>query len=208
MQPPQPDGVDGEEVTGHDPGSLLPEERPPGGGGRSRCRVEPVTLSRRADGGCRDPNAEVQQFTLDALVAPARVLGGQADDQLLDVLVELWSPLATARVGPRACDEAPVPAQQRLGGGEEAGPAGSGEDPADRGQQGAVGGLEPGTWGLAAQHTKLVAQHEDLQVLGGVAAGEHREQPDGAAERRVGEFGEHPSGLRGISGGVTLPRHD
>jgi hypothetical protein len=72
----------------------------------------------------------------------------------------------------------------------------------------AVGGLEPGTWELAAEHAKLVAQHEDLQVLGGVAAGEHREQLDGAAERQVGEFREHPSGLRDIGEGVTLPRHD
>jgi hypothetical protein len=30
-------------------------------------------------------------------------------------------------------------------------------------------------WDLAAQHAKLLAQDQDLQVLGGVAAGEHRE---------------------------------
>jgi hypothetical protein len=58
------------------------------------------------------------------------------------------------------------------------------------------------------QHAKLVAQNEDLKVVGGVAAREHREQLDAAAERQVGEFREHPSGLRAISGGVTLPRHD
>jgi hypothetical protein len=33
VEPLQPDGVDGEEVTGHDSGGLLAEERPPGGGG-------------------------------------------------------------------------------------------------------------------------------------------------------------------------------
>jgi hypothetical protein len=63
-------------------------------------------------------------------------------------------------------------------------------------------------WDLAAQHAKLLAQDQDLQVLGGVAAGEHREQLDGAAERQVGELRQHPSGPQDISGGVTLPRHE
>ena len=85
-----------------------------------------MAVQRGADRGCRDPHAEVHQLALDTLVAPARVLYGQADDQLLDGLVELWPPLANSRVGPRARDEAPVPAQQRLRGDEEAGPAGSG----------------------------------------------------------------------------------
>jgi hypothetical protein len=37
-----------------------------------------------------------------------------------------------------------------------------------------------------------VAQHQDLQVLGSVTPCERREQLDGAAERQVGEFREHP----------------
>jgi hypothetical protein len=44
---------------------------------------------------------------------------------------------------------------------------------------------------LAAQHAKLVAQHQDLEVLGGVAAGEQCEQLDGAAQGQVGESGQH-----------------
>jgi hypothetical protein len=88
--------------------------------------VQAVAVQRGADRGCRDPHAQVHQFALDALVAPARVLCGQADDQLLDGLVELWPPLANTGVGPRARDEAPVPVQQRLRGDEEAGSAGSG----------------------------------------------------------------------------------
>jgi hypothetical protein len=84
-----------------------------------------------------------------------------------------------------------MPAQQRLGLDQVAGPAGSGEHAADRREQGSVGGLEPGTWDLAAQHGELVAQDKDLQVLGGVAAGEQGEQQDGAAQREVGEFRQH-----------------
>jgi hypothetical protein len=81
-----------------------------------------------------------------------------------------------------------VPAQQRLRGDEEAGPAGSGQDAADGGKQGAVGGLEPGAWGLAAEHGELVAEHQDLKVLGGVAAGEQGEPLDGAVQREVASF--------------------
>jgi hypothetical protein len=39
----------------------------------------------------RDPHAQAQQLALDALVAPARVLPGQAGDQLLHVRVQRWS---------------------------------------------------------------------------------------------------------------------
>jgi hypothetical protein len=91
-------------------------------------------------------------------------------------VVQRWPTGLAAWVGPRARDEAAVPAQQRLRLHQEARPAGSGQCPADRGEHGAVGGLEPGTWGLAAQHHELMAQHQDLQILGGLAVGEQREQ--------------------------------
>ncbi len=52
-------------------------------------------------------------------------------------------------------------------------------------REGAVGGLELGTWRLAAEHGELVAQDKDLQVLGGVAAGQQREQADCSAQRQV-----------------------
>jgi DDE domain len=97
-----------------------------------------------------------EQLALDALVAPARVLPGQADDQLLHLLTDGRSPRST-RASPHTRDAAPVPAQQRLWPDEEARPAGSGQHATDRCQQGPVGGLEPGTWDLATQHAKLVA---------------------------------------------------
>jgi hypothetical protein len=51
VEPLQPDRVDGEEVTRHDSGGLLAEERPPGRGGAARGWVEPVAAERRADRG-------------------------------------------------------------------------------------------------------------------------------------------------------------
>jgi transposase len=58
---------------------------------------------------------------LDALVAPAGVLLGEADDELLDLRVEGWTPRSTPRIGPHPFDQLPVPAQQRLGPDEEGG---------------------------------------------------------------------------------------
>jgi hypothetical protein len=110
IQPLEPDRVDGEEVTGHDPGGLLAQEGLPGHGRPSRCRIEPVTLQCRADRGGRDTNTKTHQLALDALVAPGRVLPGQPDDQLLDVLVKRWPAGLAMRVGPGAGDQSAVPA--------------------------------------------------------------------------------------------------
>jgi hypothetical protein len=47
IQPLQPHCIDGEEVTCHDSGSLLAQERPPGGGRRPRRRIQAMTAQRR-----------------------------------------------------------------------------------------------------------------------------------------------------------------
>ena len=51
LQPPQPDRIDGEAVTDHDPGGLLAQERLPGRGRPSWRGVEPVAAQCRADRG-------------------------------------------------------------------------------------------------------------------------------------------------------------
>jgi hypothetical protein len=115
-----------------------------------------MTAEDGANRGCRDPHPEVQQFSLDALVAPAGILLGEAEDELLDVLVERGSPGSASWVGPGARDEAAVPAQQGLRLHQEAGPAGPGQDAADGGEQRPVGGFELGSWSLAAEDGELV----------------------------------------------------
>jgi len=88
--------------------------------------IQPMAARRGADHRRRDPHAKVQQLALDALVAPTRVLPGEADDQLVQLLVQWRSPWSAVRVGPGAGHEPPVPAQQRLGRDEEARPTGPG----------------------------------------------------------------------------------
>jgi Transposase len=54
-----------------------------------------MTAEDGADRRCRDLHPKAQQFSLDALVAPTGILPGEADDELLDVLVERGSPCST-----------------------------------------------------------------------------------------------------------------
>jgi hypothetical protein len=79
---------------------------------------------------------------------------------------------------------------------EDARPAGVRQCPAERPEQGAGGGLEPGACYLPTQHGELVAEHQDLQVLGGVAAGQQDDQLDRAAECQIGELRQYAGSLR------------
>jgi hypothetical protein len=56
--------------------------------------------------------AELEQFALDALVAPARVLMGQPFDQRGDRVVDGWA-TATVRIGPLLGHQPAVPPQDR-----------------------------------------------------------------------------------------------
>jgi hypothetical protein len=143
------------------------------------------------------PAPEAQQLPLDALIAPARVLPRQADDQLLDLLVERRPPRSTTRVGPCASDQPPVPAHQGLGPDQEARPARSRQDTADGGEQGPVGRLQRRSGSLAVEDGELLVQDKDLKILGGITAGELGEELYGAAQRQVGKSWQHRGGLRG-----------
>jgi hypothetical protein len=84
-----------------------------------------------------------------------------------------------------------MPAKQRFGLGEEAGPAGSRQRAAEGSEQRSIGRLQLGSWDLAAEHAELVTQDEKFQVLGGITAGGQHEQLDRAAQRQVGKFRQH-----------------
>jgi hypothetical protein len=181
IQAPQPHRVDGE--AGRRRRSRRPARAGTPATWWSRAVVQGPTRGGGGslDRGGRDAHPEPEQFALEALVAPAWVLGGQAHDQRLQVRIKWWTPVSARWVGPGAGDQAAMPSQQCLGGDKEAGPAGSWQRAADRGEQCPIGGFEPGSWGLAAQHGELVAEDQELEVLGGV--------PRGRAARAAGWIG-------------------
>jgi hypothetical protein len=122
------------QVAGDEAGGLLAQECSPRGGGPPWGRVQPIVVERGTDRGGRDLHAQAQQLASDALVAPARVFRGQANDQLPDVGIQLRPARCTMGIGPGPCDQPPMPAQQRRWRDEAAGPTGRGQDAADRGE--------------------------------------------------------------------------
>jgi hypothetical protein len=77
VQASQPERLDREEVTLHDPGRLLAQERPSAHARACCCGLDAVAVEQVPDAarGQRDP--EPDQLAVDPLVSPARVLRRQ-----------------------------------------------------------------------------------------------------------------------------------
>jgi hypothetical protein len=103
--------VDVEEVAGQHGRRLGAEELSPG---RSVCsggsRRDPQLLEDASDRGGADSAADLEEFALDALVAPGWVLSSELLDQGCEFGVDRRAPGAV-RVGPFLGDQAAVPAQ-------------------------------------------------------------------------------------------------
>jgi hypothetical protein len=77
--------LNGEEVGACQDGDVRGDEIPPGGIlAASRCRLDPVPAEDVARRLIGDGVAEIGQGSDDAVVTPARVLSGEADDERLD----------------------------------------------------------------------------------------------------------------------------
>ena len=135
--------------------------------------------------------AESDQLALNPSVAPAGILAGHPQHQGPDRRCGGWSAWSSVRVGPAAGDELGVPAQQRSGRDQPQPAQRGGQQPAQCAEHGAV---EPGHLRArvgAAQHGDLVSQRQDLDVLGGVGAGEQRQPAQHANEHQVDESEGH-----------------
>jgi hypothetical protein len=84
-------------------------------GSSTRRRLEAVGAQDPGDGAGRDPAAKAQQLPADALVAPPWVLGGQPNDQALDLVGNGWPAAWPGWIGPVSAHHAAVPSKQRLG---------------------------------------------------------------------------------------------
>jgi len=155
-----------EEVGGEHRRGLRVQELPP--------RHVGVPLRRRrdlqrpedpADRGCADPVAELEQLTLDPLVAPAVVLGGEALDKRGDLGADRRS-ACPLRIRPFPGDQTAVPPQDGSRGDQPVCPQLSGQEPDQRGHDGSISPVEPGPGLSAAQHGDLVPQHQQFRVLG------------------------------------------
>jgi len=101
---------------------------------------------------------QLQQLTLDAAIAPARILPGQARDQLVELTgPSLIGVRRTASISrPLATDQLAMPAEEGLRADEQSGPGWAKENPARGGEQKAVGGPPARAADLAFADADLV----------------------------------------------------
>jgi hypothetical protein len=190
VQPLEQYSLDDQEVAGDDGvrlgGEELPPRRPgPPGRGIDAGRVQDLPHRGRGD---RVP--EPSQFTLDPPMAPGRVLSRHPDDQRPDRDPggrPSWP--APAGVVPLAGNEVLVPAQDSgRGDREDLRPLAAAHQPGQCREPEPVGMIQPQAAAeLTAQHLVLVAQHQQLDVLGQVRAGQHRQQAEQAPQQAVGK---------------------
>jgi hypothetical protein len=114
------------------------QEAGSGGGRALRCRVDPGLLQDLPHGGGGDLDARYEEFTVDAAIAPARILSCQAQDQLADGADGAWPARASgAGAGCVAArEQVAMPAQHRVQSDQKPEPAGDvPREPAQQGGQ-------------------------------------------------------------------------
>jgi hypothetical protein len=124
------------------------------------------------------------EFSMDAAIAPCRVLGSQAQDQGTDACGDGGSAGTDVLGGPAVGDELAVPAQDRGRGDQQTEAAACWQQPGEGSDDSSVDPPQPWPWSASLQHGQLVTQEQDLDVLGrvGTSAQHHPAQ----------QLGEHP----------------
>jgi hypothetical protein len=154
---------------------------------RRGCGVDPGSVQDLPHRGGCDPVAELDEFALHAPVPPRRIVCRDADDELPDRgLRGRPSGTPPVRVIPFACDQAPVPGEQRRRGHREhLGPPLPGDQPGQGREPQPVRRLVADPADLAAQHRVLVPEHQQLGILGHLTRGQHHQTAEQAAHEQV-----------------------
>ena len=118
-------------------------ELPPGRIGVSPgSRRDPQRLEDPADRGRAGPVAELEQLTLDPLIPPAVILGGEPLDESGDPGAGR-RPSRPVRAGPLPGDQAAVPPEHGAGRDQPAQSRPSRQEPDQRGEDSAAGPVQP-----------------------------------------------------------------
>jgi hypothetical protein len=130
-----------------------------------------VVLQDLGDGTRRQTHAKFAEFTLDAPVAPERILPGQACDEGNHLFVDGRAARQAMRVRPPSGHQPAVSGNQGCRRHAEGSPGRTGEQAAECGQQSTIGRLIGRTPDVAPKHLHFVAQGEDLGILGPLPEG-------------------------------------
>lgn len=138
---------------------------------------------------------QAEELALDPIVAPPRVLPGQAQDQVPGLRIDRRSAGPPVWSGPLACHKLPVPSKERLRPDQERAPHPSGQEPARRGKERPVRPAVHGWLHLTAQDGQLVPKDDDLQIGLSHRALARAEQAEEATQQKVEERPNHGGGL-------------
>jgi hypothetical protein len=138
-----------------------------------RRRTEPRGAQHGRDRGRRDADPEPQQLTLDAHIAPARILSRQPLDQTARLGRKGRTTRPAGAASATSLQQCPVPAAKRPWTHRKAGPPLLRDQPTHRSEQGAVGGRVPRPLPSSPENRELVTQHDDLKLPLTTATGEH-----------------------------------
>ena len=119
--------------------------------------------------------AEAGQLAVHPAVSPGRVLPGQPQHQITDLLASRRA-ARPGRVGPLAGNQTAVPGQQSPRRHQPTSSQRCREQPGQCRQDRPVGPVRLGPGHLAAEHHHLLAQRQDLRVLGRLTAAQ-QDQP-------------------------------
>ena len=121
-----------------------------------------MTLQDRPDARGRDDDAHGGELTVDAAVAPVRVLLREAEYQCSGPLGDGRPTRSAAGIGPALGDHVAVPTQQSCRLDEEVPVTAAGEQSCQPGQHGSICRLERWPVDLASEDRHLMAQHDDF----------------------------------------------
>src|SRR5215472_4801518 len=197
VEPGQPDRVHQEEVTGQHLVGVLADELAPGALAATGSRRQVVATEHLADGEVGASITELEQLARDATVAPAFVLPGEPQDELVEIAAGSRSlaPRSPPVGGPLTADQLSVPAEQGLRPGQECLPVLPGQKAADGGQQETISRLPAWPANLSLKDTELVTKGENLGFEPGLGPVAHDQDLQQEVDDGVDECEEHGRGI-------------
>ena len=193
VEAPQQHGVHVDEVDRENAAGLRGQELLPGRARAAGRGVDPGVVQDLPHRGGGDRVAEPDEFALHAPVPPRRILRRHADHELADRGCRGRPPgTPPAGVVPFACDQPPVPGEQRRRGHREhLAPPAAGDQPRQCREPQPVARLVADPADLAAQHRVLVPQHQEFGILGHLTPGQHHQAAEQATHEQVDDRKDH-----------------
>src|ERR1017187_1809036 len=152
-----------------------------------RAGPRPCRRSRSRMVVAENLHPEAEEFTVDALVAPPRVVACEREDEVSDLGIDGGTARVAVRVGPMPGDEATMPTQQHRRCHDKRSPTTPVQNLAGGGEEATIRRLKLEAADPTTKNLDLMAQHHKFQVLGALRPAPQHQQSKDAPQRQVDE---------------------